>query len=110
MSGFGLEGHAAEQALTNYVTGNFFTGIKPALGRLFVPGMPLFNSGAMDQILDQAEVMFRLGVFLAGGMGLLACSLPSRGCTAWFRMLRPRGHEKWAFAWQSARCLRMRLR
>jgi len=40
MSGFGLEGHPAEQALTNYVTGNFFTGlgIKPALGRLFVPG------------------------------------------------------------------------
>jgi predicted permease len=40
MSGFGLEGHSAEQALTNYVTGNFFTGldIKPALGRLFVPG------------------------------------------------------------------------
>ena len=40
ISGFGLEGHPAQQALTNYVTGNFFTGlgINPALGRLFVPG------------------------------------------------------------------------
>ncbi len=40
MSGFGVEGHPAEQLLSNYVTGNFFTGlgVKPALGRLFVPG------------------------------------------------------------------------
>jgi predicted permease len=40
MSGFGLPGHAAEQALSNYVTGNFFTGlgVKPALGRLFAAG------------------------------------------------------------------------
>ena len=40
MSGFGLEGHAAEQVLSNYVTGNFFTGlgVKPALGRVFAPG------------------------------------------------------------------------
>lgn len=40
MSGFGLPGHAAEQVLSNYVTGNFFTGleVKPALGRLFAPG------------------------------------------------------------------------
>lgn len=40
LSGFGLEGHPAEQVLTNYVTGNFFTGlgVKPALGRLMVPG------------------------------------------------------------------------
>jgi predicted permease len=40
LSGFGLEGHPAEQVLTNYVTGNFFTGlgVKPALGRLMAPG------------------------------------------------------------------------
>lgn len=40
MSGFGLEGHAAEQVLSNYVTGDFFTGlgVKPALGRVFAPG------------------------------------------------------------------------
>ena len=40
MSGFGLPGHAAEQVLSNYVTGNFFAGleVKPALGRLFAPG------------------------------------------------------------------------
>ncbi len=40
MAGFGLQGHTAEQALSNYVTGNFFTGlgVKPALGRLFAPG------------------------------------------------------------------------
>jgi predicted permease len=40
MSGFGLTGHPAEQVLSNYVTGNFFTGlgVKPALGRLFSPG------------------------------------------------------------------------
>jgi predicted permease len=40
MSGFGLEGHPADQVLSNYVTGNFFTGlgVKPALGRLFAPG------------------------------------------------------------------------
>ncbi len=40
MSGFGLPGHEAEQVLSNYVTGNFFIGlgVKPALGRLFVPG------------------------------------------------------------------------
>ena len=40
MSGFGLEGHPAEQVLSNYVTGNFFTGlgVKPALGRVFAPG------------------------------------------------------------------------
>jgi predicted permease len=40
MSGFGLEGHAAEQVLSNYVTGNFFSGlgVKPALGRMFAPG------------------------------------------------------------------------
>jgi putative ABC transport system permease protein len=39
MSGFGLEGHPAEQALSNYVTGSFFSGlgVKPALGRLFAP-------------------------------------------------------------------------
>ena len=39
MSGFGLEGHAAEQVLSNYVTGNFFSGlgVKPALGRMFAP-------------------------------------------------------------------------
>ena len=40
MSGFGLEGRPAEQVLSNYVTGNFFTGlgVKPALGRVFAPG------------------------------------------------------------------------
>ena len=40
MSGFGLDGHQADQVLSNYVTGNFFTGlgVKPALGRLFAPG------------------------------------------------------------------------
>jgi predicted permease len=40
MSGFGLEGQRADQLLSNYVTGNFFTGlgVKPALGRLFAPG------------------------------------------------------------------------
>jgi len=40
MSGFGLEGHSAEQVLCNYVTGNFFIGlgVKPRLGRLFAPG------------------------------------------------------------------------
>jgi putative ABC transport system permease protein len=40
MSGFALQGHTAEQALSNYVTGNFFSGlgVKAALGRLFVPG------------------------------------------------------------------------
>ncbi|HUJ32074.1 MAG TPA: ABC transporter permease [Candidatus Acidoferrum sp.] len=40
MSGFGLDGHPAEQVLSFYVTGNFFTGlgVKPALGRLFAPG------------------------------------------------------------------------
>jgi len=40
MSGFGLEGRAAEQLLSNYVTGNFFIGlgVKPTLGRLFAPG------------------------------------------------------------------------
>jgi predicted permease len=40
MSGFGLEGHGAEQVLSNYVTGNFFSGlgVKPALGRVFAPG------------------------------------------------------------------------
>ena len=40
MSGFGLPGHEAEQVLSAYVTGNFFIGlgVKPALGRLFVPG------------------------------------------------------------------------
>jgi predicted permease len=40
LSGFGLEGHPSEQLLSNYVTGNFFTGlgVKPALGRLFAPG------------------------------------------------------------------------
>ncbi|MGH9736830.1 MAG: ABC transporter permease [Candidatus Acidiferrales bacterium] len=40
MSGFGLHGHPAEQVLSNYVTGNFFTGlgVNAALGRLFVPG------------------------------------------------------------------------
>ena len=40
LSAFGLEGHPAEQVLSNYVTGNFFSGlgVKPALGRLFAPG------------------------------------------------------------------------
>src|ERR1700751_2489239 len=40
MAGFGLEGHPAEQVLSNYVTGNFFTGlgVNPGLGRLFAPG------------------------------------------------------------------------
>ena len=40
MSGFGLEGHPAEQVLSIYVTGNFLTGlgVKPALGRVFAPG------------------------------------------------------------------------
>jgi predicted permease len=40
MSGFGLDGHPAEQVLSNYVTGNFFTGlgVQPGLGRLFAPG------------------------------------------------------------------------
>jgi len=40
LSGFGLEGHPSEQLLSNYVTGNFFTGlgVKPALGRLFALG------------------------------------------------------------------------
>lgn len=40
MSGFGLPGHQAEQVLSNYVTGNFFSGlgVKPALGRFFAPG------------------------------------------------------------------------
>jgi predicted permease len=40
LSGFSLEGHPAEQALSFYVTGNFFTGlgVKPALGRLMAPG------------------------------------------------------------------------
>lgn len=40
LSGFGLEGHPSEQLLSNYVTGNFFTGlgVKPVLGRLFAPG------------------------------------------------------------------------
>ena len=37
LSAFGLEGRPAEQVLSHYVTGNFFSGlsIKPALGRLF---------------------------------------------------------------------------
>jgi len=40
MSGFGMQGHPADQVLSNYVSGNFFTGlgVKPALGRLFAPG------------------------------------------------------------------------
>jgi len=40
LSAFGLEGHPAEQVLSNYVTGNFFSGldVKPTLGRLFAPG------------------------------------------------------------------------
>jgi predicted permease len=40
MSGLGLQGHSADQVLSNYVTGNFFSGlgVKPALGRLFAPG------------------------------------------------------------------------
>lgn len=40
LSGFGLDGHPAEQVLCNYVTGNFFAGlgVRPALGRVFVPG------------------------------------------------------------------------
>ncbi len=40
LSAFGLEGHPAEQVLSNYVTGNFFSGlgVKPALGRLLAPG------------------------------------------------------------------------
>jgi ABC-type antimicrobial peptide transport system permease subunit len=39
--------------------------------RTLAPGMPLFNSGTMDQVLEQAEFIFMLGVFLTGGMGLL---------------------------------------
>jgi predicted permease len=39
--------------------------------RTLAPAMPLFNSSTMDQVLDQAEFIFRLGVYLAGGMGLL---------------------------------------
>lgn len=39
--------------------------------RTLAPGMPLFNSASGEQILDQAEFIFRLGVYLAGGMGLL---------------------------------------
>ncbi len=40
LSGFSLKGRTAEQVLSNYVTGNFFTGlgVKPVLGRVFVPG------------------------------------------------------------------------
>jgi len=40
LSGFSLEGHPAEQVLSNYVTGDFFTGmgVKPFLGRVFAPG------------------------------------------------------------------------
>jgi predicted permease len=40
LSAFGLEGHPAEQVLSDYVTGNFFSGlgVKPALGRLLAPG------------------------------------------------------------------------
>lgn len=39
--------------------------------RALAPGMPLFNSATGEQILDQGEFIFRLGVYLAGGMGLL---------------------------------------
>jgi predicted permease len=39
--------------------------------RALAPGMPLFNSATMEQILDQAQFIFRLGVDLAGGTGLL---------------------------------------
>ena len=39
--------------------------------RALAPGMPLFNSASGEQVLDQAEFVFRLGVYLAGGMGLL---------------------------------------
>jgi len=40
LSAFGLEGHSAEQVLSDYVTGNFFNGlgVKPTLGRLMAPG------------------------------------------------------------------------
>lgn len=40
MAGFSLEGRPAEQVLSTYVTGNFFTGlgVKPMLGRVFAPG------------------------------------------------------------------------
>jgi predicted permease len=39
--------------------------------RTLAPGMPLFNSATGEQILEQGEFIFRLGVYLAGGMGLL---------------------------------------
>ncbi len=39
--------------------------------RTLAPGMPLFNSSTMTQILDQAQFIFQLGVYLAGGAGLL---------------------------------------
>jgi putative ABC transport system permease protein len=39
--------------------------------RNLAPGMPLFNSATMEQVLDQAQFVFKLGVDLAGGTGLL---------------------------------------
>jgi predicted permease len=39
--------------------------------RTLAPGMPLFNSATGEQVLDQSQFILRLGVYLAGGMGLL---------------------------------------
>ena len=39
--------------------------------RSLAPGLPVSNSATMEQILDLAQIYFRLGVYLAGGTGLL---------------------------------------
>ena len=43
--------------------------------RTLAPGMPLFNSATGEQVLEQAQFVLRLGVYLAGGMGLLGLSI-----------------------------------
>jgi putative ABC transport system permease protein len=67
MSGFGLEGHAAEQVLSNYVTGNFFSGlgVKPALGRMFAPGEGEQIGAPRTAVISHAFWKSRLHTFPA---------------------------------------------
>jgi len=49
---------------------NFIADVEREI-RALAPGLPLFNSATGEQVLDQSQFILRLGVYLAGGMGLL---------------------------------------
>ena len=49
---------------------NFIADVEREI-RTLAPGLPLFNSATGEQVLEQSQFILRLGVYLAGGMGLL---------------------------------------